>query len=133
MTSPDEPPTRDPSAAGVAEAVGELLTGTGQVDPYPIYERIRAAGPLARVQERFFVATGYEVILRDPAMRVGDADLARFHGGSGIDPDSDPVGTSLLRTNPPDHTRLRRLVAGAFTARRVLRGYAELPVTLAPR
>jgi cytochrome P450 len=28
-------------------------------------------------------------------------------------------GKSLLSTDPPDHTRLRRLVAGSFTARRV--------------
>lgn len=38
-----------------------------------------------------------------------------------------PLPRSVSRTDPPDHTRLRRLVAKAFTARRVeqLRGRAE--------
>jgi cytochrome P450 len=37
----------------------------------------------------------------------------------------------MLSTNPPDHTRMRRLASGAFTARRVgalrdaVTGYAE--------
>lgn len=106
----------------VAEAVGELMTGRGRDDPYPIYEEIRRHGPLAQVQERFFVATGYHVIeeiLRDPRMRVGDDELAAFYGATGTDPEADAIGHSLLRSNPPDHTRMRRLVSGAFTARRV--------------
>src|SRR5258705_1906211 len=106
----------------VGEAVGELMAGSGATDPYPIYEQIRAHGPLAQVQERFFVATGYDVIdevLRDPRMRVGDRELAAFYGSTGIDPDADVFGRSLLRANPPDHTRMRRLVSSAFTARRV--------------
>ena len=31
---------------------------------------------------------------------------------------------SMLRTNPPNHTRMRRLAAGVFTARRIAAGTA---------
>ncbi|HLT10593.1 MAG TPA: cytochrome P450 [Micromonosporaceae bacterium] len=101
-----------------AETLGELFAGTGLSDPYPLYERLRAHGPLVRVQDRFFVATGYEVIdqmLRDDRMLVGTEEVAAFYGSTS----DDWLDLSLLHMNPPDHTRLRRLVAGAFTARRV--------------
>ena len=106
----------------IGTAVGELVAGTGRTDPYPLYERIRAAGPLAQVQDRFFVATGYDVIdqiLRDPRMRVGDAELTEAYGGDATDPEAEALGVSLLRSNPPDHTRMRRLVSGTFTPRRI--------------
>lgn len=63
----------------MAEAVGELLAGTGRDDPYPLFERIRSHGPLARVQDRFYVATGYAVIdeiLRDPRWLMPDHEFA---------------------------------------------------------
>jgi cytochrome P450 len=108
----------------VAEAVGELLAGAGRVDPYPIYDTIRAHGPLARVQDRFYVATGYSVVdelLREPRMLIAGRELASFYGtadGPAL-ADEIAVGGSILRSNPPDHTRMRRLMAGAFTPRRL--------------
>jgi cytochrome P450 len=108
----------------VAEAVGELLAGQGRLDPYPVYETIRAHGPLARVQERFYVATGYAMadqLLRDPRMLVPDRELASFYGTADGPATAEEVvvGRSMLRSNPPDHTRMRRLAAGAFTPRRL--------------
>jgi cytochrome P450 len=94
-----------------AEAVGELLAGAGRVDPYPIYDTIRAHGPLARVQERFYVATGYTVVdelLREPRMLIAGRELASFYGtadGPAL-ADEIAVGGSILRSNPPDHTRM---------------------------
>jgi len=107
----------------VADAVGLLMTPEGRDDPYPTYDALRAHGPLVRVQDGFYVASGHAVIdemLRDPRMRVTDGE---FLGR--IAPDLDPglavrsIGRSMLQTNAPDHTRMRRLAAGAFTARRV--------------
>jgi cytochrome P450 len=108
----------------LAEAVGELLSGPGRVDPYPVYEAIREHGPLAQVQERFYVATGYAAIdelLRDPRMLMADRELASFYGTQDGPATAEEmvVGRSMLRSNPPDHTRMRRLVAGAFTPRRL--------------
>jgi cytochrome P450 len=105
----------------IAETVGELLSTGGRVDPYPLYDQIRDYGPVARVQDNFFVATGHaaiDEILRDPDMLVPDREYSALFGGrlSGSD---ESVGRSMLRRNPPDHTRMRRLVSGAFTARRL--------------
>jgi cytochrome P450 len=105
------------------DSVGSLLAPEGRLDPYPTYEEIRAYGPVAQVAEGFYITTSYAVIdelLRDPAMRVSDRELfARML------PDYVPAGAigsildSMLQTNGADHTRMRRLAAGAFTARRV--------------
>ncbi len=111
------------SERSVADAVGLLLTPDGRVDPYPTYEEIRRHGPMAQVADGFYVTTRYTVIddlLRDPRLRVSDRELYQFWM-----PDWQPGGAaasllnSMLQTNGPDHARMRRLAAGAFTARRV--------------
>lgn len=107
----------------VADAVGLLMTPEGRDDPYPTYDSLRAHGPLVRVQDGFYVASGHAVIdemLRDPRMRVTDGELLgriapEFESGRAVR----SIGRSMLQTNAPDHTRMRRLAAGAFTARRV--------------
>jgi cytochrome P450 len=108
----------------IAEAVGDLLAGAGRDNPYPVYERIRAFGPLARVQERFYVATGYEAvdaILRDPRMLMPGRELAAFYGTADGPANAEDavIGGSLLRSNPPDHGRMRPHMSGAFTPRRL--------------
>jgi cytochrome P450 len=108
------------AGTGVGEVVGALFSGEHWLDPYPVYDAFRAYGPLVRVDERFWVASGYaavDAILRDPRMLVPDRELA---GLQAVDSAEEAVlGDSMLRANPPDHTRLRRLVAGAFTPRRI--------------
>jgi cytochrome P450 len=105
------------------EAMTALMTPAGREDPYPAYRALREAGPLVGVTEAFFVATGYDVVdevLRDPRQRVQDADLLdRTNPGWRDSAAAASIGRSMLATNPPDHTRMRRLAAGAFTARRV--------------
>jgi len=99
-------------------AVGALLSGHAWADPYPVYDAIRAHGPLAEIQDHFYVASGYgaaDAVLRDPRMLVADNELTQLQAGD----QSDVVGASMLRANPPDHARVRRLAAGAFTPRRV--------------
>lgn len=108
------------AGTGVGEAVGALFSGQHWLDPYPIYDAIRAHGPLTQVDDQFWVASGYaavDAVLRDPRLLVPDRELA---GLQGFDAGEDAViGDSMLRSNPPDHTRMRRLAAGAFTPRRV--------------
>jgi cytochrome P450 len=104
----------------VSGALGALFSGQNWLDPYPVYDEIRAAGSLVRVQDGFYVASGYAVVdalLRDPRMLVPDRELAGLQAAEAAE--DAVLGSSMLRSNPPDHSRMRRLAAGAFTPRRL--------------
>jgi len=103
-------------------ALAALLAPGAAADPYPRYARWLAERPVARPRERLYVVSRLadcETVLADPAFGKqdgaveGTADLvaAGRPGGPGV--------RSLLRLNPPDHTRLRRLASRAFTPGRV--------------
>ncbi|HEV7963129.1 MAG TPA: cytochrome P450 [Actinoplanes sp.] len=116
-----------------ATAVASLLSPRAGVDPYPAYAAIRAHGPVLPAGGAFFV-TGYaaaDQILRDSAMRAYDAPLidqqwSDWRANRAVSLFAD----SMLRQNPPNHTRMRRLASGVFTARRVseLRAVIEAQV-----
>ena len=91
-------------------------------DPYPIYEEMRAQGPMLLTRLGNYSTTSHRLcneVLRNRKFGVspddGSEDLANPAG----------MDLSLLQLNPPDHTRIRRLAAPAFTPRRIA-GYAEL-------
>jgi len=94
-------------------------------NPYPVYGRWRAERPVARPRERLYVLSRFadcEAVLADPAFGRADEDNVRLNPAqarvAGLRADG-VNARSLLRMNPPDHTRLRRLVARAFTPARV--------------
>ncbi|TWF93692.1 cytochrome P450 [Saccharopolyspora dendranthemae] len=91
------------------------------LDLDPIYARLRAQEPLSRVKlpygEEAWLATRYEdvkAVLGDP--RFSRAETLQ-HDEPRLRPRQQTGG--ILSMDPPDHTRLRRLVAKAFTQRRV--------------
>ncbi|MGK5673025.1 cytochrome P450 [Micromonospora sp. URMC 106] len=106
-----------------AEALGLLMSPRGRVDPYPTYERLRAHGPVVRAGPALYVVTGYaeaDEMLRDPRFGVLDDALRdQFLPGWRDSPAIASISRSMLRTNPPDHSRMRRLAAGTFTPRRI--------------
>jgi cytochrome P450 len=108
-------------ARDVCAALG---TPEGRDDPYPHYERLRSLGPVVRSGDGALVVTRYadcEAVVRDPRCgRASVEQLAAF-GFPSLDdhPSLRLVFDNLVAMNPPRHTRLRRLVSGAFTARRV--------------
>jgi cytochrome P450 len=105
-----------------------LLTPEGKADPYPRYAAIRELAPAHRTALDFVVVSRYEDchgLLRDP--RFGKGEPGPIWEGYGLTEaewqarfDSFNKQTrSMLGLDPPDHTRLRRLVAKAFTPKTV--------------
>jgi cytochrome P450 len=92
-------------------------------DPYPTYAWLRAARPLWRPTERVYVLSRHEdcaAVLRDPRFGRSEEGLrVRRAGPAGEATADEPAVRSFLALNPPDHTRLRRLVSRAFTPARV--------------
>ncbi|WP_434440080.1 cytochrome P450 [Lentzea sp. E54] len=87
---------------------------TGHEDPHPIYERLRALGPLTGGDGLWFT-TSHPVantILRDRRFGVRLADGSYPANGS-------LLSESFLELDPPDHTRLRRLATPAFSPKKI--------------
>ncbi|MGY0003269.1 cytochrome P450 [Micromonospora sp. I033] len=99
------------------------MSPSGRVDPYPTYERLRAHGPVVQAGPVFYLVTGHaeaDAMLRDARFGVMDDRLRdQFLPGWRESPAVLSISRSMLRTNPPDHSRMRRLAAGAFTPRRI--------------
>ncbi len=99
-----------------------LVLPNGQHDPYQIYEEMRAQGAVLPTRLGNYTTTSH---------RLCDEVLRSRKFGPSPDDDSEDLAhqagldLSLLELNPPDHTRIRRLAAPAFTPRRMA-GYAEL-------
>jgi cytochrome P450 len=95
-------------------------------DPYPQYAALRAGAPVHRHPLGFWLLTRYEDVswLLRAGMSVEDRnitdrqllDLREQMSGAEA---ARPRGVSMLDRDPPDHTRLRRLVSKAFTPRAV--------------
>jgi P450-derived glycosyltransferase activator len=91
----------------------------GREDPYPLYAQLRARGPLSRSTAGPWVTASHAVcnaVLRD--RRFGAAATAD-EADAGARPPVQTPQLSFLEMNPPDHTRLRRLVLPAFSPKAV--------------
>ncbi len=97
------------------DPVALLSLRPGRVNPYAIYDRLRASGTLTPTRLGNWATTSHRVcdsVLRDRRFGVrldDDADTP-----SNLDEDM-----SFLGMNPPDHTRLRRLALPAFSPKAV--------------
>ena len=97
-------------------------------DPYLAYARLREQGPVQQVFLRAglpcWVVTRYaeaRKALADPRLsrdpRCARPEWNRADRGRPLEDASD-LGVHMLTTEPPDHTRLRRLVSSHFGVRR---------------
>ena len=106
-------------------SIEEVFSAEHRRDPHPMYHRLRAEQPVAFAPEfREYVLTRWadcEAVLRDPKWSSSpDHRPAPEDGGPNISEEMGQVGMkTLLFLDPPDHTRLRRLVSKAFTPRRI--------------
>jgi cytochrome P450 len=103
-----------------AEPHEDLADPQFRHDPHSIFARWRSEGHLRRVRlpvgDEVWLVTGYEEARRaltDPRLSKAPR-VSQPNAGQ-----ANPLGRHMLATDPPDHTRLRKLVATAFTARRV--------------
>ncbi len=117
-------------AARRGDLLGRLMRDPAvREDPYGLYEELRAQGPVVRgalgpVTASHAVATA---VLRSDAAGVGwdraaAPPLVRWALRFGDELDATGVAEppSMLVTDPPDHTRFRRLVSRSFTPRATL-------------
>ena len=90
-------------------------------NPYPTYHALRAAGPVHRLPDGGYFLSGYAACVavykdarsfssdkkREFAPKYGEGFLFEHHT------------TSLVFNDPPLHTRVRKIIAGAFTPRSI--------------
>jgi cytochrome P450 len=99
-------------------------------DPKPFYKAMREDAPVYKgigpvTRRRFWFLTRFDDVadsLRNPLLgREWKKLPKRFHDQFDFDPEGtfDVVNRHLLNLDPPDHTRLRRLVSHAFTNKRI--------------
>jgi cytochrome P450 len=132
----DGTPRASPRFAESAQAVAAAeafdlrrLSVDYYANPYPYYHALRDAGPVHRMPDGGYFLAGYAACVavykdskafssdkkREFAPKYGDGLLFEHHT------------TSLVFNDPPLHTRVRKIIAGAFTPRSILD--MEQPVT----
>jgi cytochrome P450 len=86
-------------------------------DPYRVYRELRAAGSLCRMGPASFGVTRYADVvrlIRDP--RLGSQFPEAYHRMSAGDGAASGFFSQIiLYRDPPEHTRLRRLIGKAFS------------------
>lgn len=102
-------------------------------DPYRVFAELRDVGPIHRAHTPsgipVWVVTGYAEVsaaLADTRLRKDSARLRAIIDratAARLDASrlAETVATDMLNSDPPEHTRLRKLVAKGFSARRIER------------
>ncbi|WP_430783104.1 cytochrome P450 family protein [Actinoplanes sp. G11-F43] len=95
-------------------------------DPYPAYAEMRRTGPVRRVTLpsglKVWLVTRYEDgrrALADPRLSKSVLAMGSGAASAGQSGITAAISRHMLAVDPPDHTRLRRLVSAAFTVRRI--------------
>jgi unspecific monooxygenase len=103
--------------------VARLLRPDVRADPYPLYADLRRRG-LVRSRLGAWATASHATalsVLRDRRFSSSPEHDARYRPPAypAGDPRAELPDDSLLTMDPPDHTRLRRLVSGAFTPKAI--------------
>ncbi len=112
-----------------AEAL-DVFDPAFHADPYPMYAGLRAEDPVHRNPPGIWILARHaqaSAMLADHATftshtghTVAPDAHARLRSGTlGLPPEQPAGSRTMLFADPPDHTRLRRLVEHAFTPRRI--------------
>lgn len=123
--------------------LGRALAPESRVDPYPVYRELREQGPLQIPEISLTVLSSFDdcqAILRHPESasdrmksaiaqrQIAAGEQPRPFGLAGlVDKRRTPA---FLFLDPPDHTRLRKLVAKAFAPRVINELRGEITATV---
>ena len=106
--------TADPQAGLL-----QLLDPANRADPYPIFRQLREAGPLQLPDANLCVFAGgadCDEVLRHPSSCSDRLKSTAAQQAVAAGAQARPFGTpGFLFLDPPDHTRLRKLVSKAFS------------------
>ncbi len=90
-------------------------------NPYPIYRALREHAPVKRMEDGSYFLTRYDdlvAIYKNPKSFSSDKKL-EFKPKYGDSPLYEHHTTSLVFSDPPLHTRVRKLISGALTPRAI--------------
>jgi cytochrome P450 len=96
----------------------QLLDPSSRADPYPLYNQIRVRGPMQMPAANLAVFSSFsdcDEVLRHPSSASDRLKSAVAQRAIAAGEEARPFGPpGFLFLDPPDHTRLRKLVSKAF-------------------
>ncbi|MGI9124938.1 MAG: cytochrome P450 [Mycobacterium sp.] len=99
----------------------KLLDPAHRADPYPVYRQLREGGPLQLPETNLVVFSSFaecDEVLRHPSSCSDRLKSTSAQRAIAAGQPARPFGVpGFLFLDPPDHTRLRRLVSKAFSPR----------------
>jgi cytochrome P450 len=106
-------------ATSPATLLAQLLDPVHRADPYPVYRQLRESGPILMPESNLVVFAGFDdcdEVLRHPASCSDRLKSTVTQRAVAAGQEARPFGTpGFLFLDPPDHTRLRKLVSKAFS------------------
>jgi len=106
-------------ATSPATLLAQLLDPTHRADPYPVYRQLRESGPILMPESNLVVFAGFDdcdEVLRHPESCSDRLKSTVTQRAVAAGQEARPFGTpGFLFLDPPDHTRLRKLVSKAFS------------------
>ncbi|MGH9016422.1 MAG: cytochrome P450, partial [Acidimicrobiales bacterium] len=101
-----------------ATLVYDPLDRATQVDPYPVYRRLRDRDPVHRTPRGFWVLSRFDDVFR------AALDTGSFSSAQGLTFEDNEILTlglkpTLVMMDRPEHTTFRRLISRGFTPRKV--------------
>jgi cytochrome P450 len=103
------------------QIVAFLISPDVRAEPWRLYAKLRGRYPVRRIPPGIWLISSHEDvarIARDPRLSV-DEGKSKWPPTNMSGPFNETLGSSMLFLDPPDHDRLRRLVARQFTPRRI--------------
>ena len=103
------------------DQLARLSTREGRRDPYAVYEAMRAIGPMVPTRLGNWATTSYAIC--NQVLRSRQFGVREETGASPVRSPQEEFDLSFLSLNEPDHARLRRVAAPAFSPK-MMAGYA---------